>query len=203
MKSKEVLNLLKISRVTLMNYVKSGKIKVTRLDNGYYDYDDKSVFSILKKDVRTNVLYCRVSTPKQKKYLTTQVDSLISYCSNNNINYSKIYKEISSGTDLDRSELSSLIDDVINYKINTIYITHKDRLTRLSFKTLEQLFLKFGTKIVPVLDSPQDYESDLFDDLLNILHHFSTKTYSKRNKDKFDLLNKQVTPLIDHFMTDI
>ena len=192
MKSKEVLKLLGISRVTLTSYVKSGKLKATRLDNGYYDYDEKSVFSILKKDVR-------VSTPKQKTYLTTQVNSLSSYCSSNNIIFSKIFKNISSGTDLDRTQLSLLIDDVLAYKINTIYVTHKDRLTRLSFKTLEQLFSKFGTKIVPVLDSPQDYEADLFDDLLNILYHFSTKTYSKRNKDKFNLLNKQVTPLIEHF----
>ena len=199
MKSKDVLKLLGISRVTLTSYVKSGKLKATLLDNGYYDYDEKSVFSILKKDVRVNVLYCRVSTPKQKTYLTTQVDSLSSYCSSNNIVFSKIFKDISSGTDLDRSQLSLLIDDVLAYKINTIYVTHKDRLTRLSFKTLEQLFSKFGTKIVPVLDSPQDYEADLFDDLLNILHHFSTKIYSKRNKDKFNLLNKQVTPLIEHF----
>ena len=67
MKSKDVLKLLKVTRATLTAYVKSEKIKVTKLSNGYYDYDDKSVFAFLKKDVRTNVIYARVSTNKQKK----------------------------------------------------------------------------------------------------------------------------------------
>jgi len=49
MKSKEVLNFLNISRVTLTKYVKNGTIKVTKLDNGYYDYDNDSVFIFLKK----------------------------------------------------------------------------------------------------------------------------------------------------------
>ena len=35
MKSKEVLRILGVSRVTLNTYVKNGKIKVTKLDNGY------------------------------------------------------------------------------------------------------------------------------------------------------------------------
>ena len=40
MKSKQVLQTLQISRVTLSAYVKNGKLKVTKLHNGYYDYDD-------------------------------------------------------------------------------------------------------------------------------------------------------------------
>ena len=37
MKAKEVMKLLDISRATLFNYTRDGKIKVIRLDNGYYD----------------------------------------------------------------------------------------------------------------------------------------------------------------------
>ena len=48
MKSKEVLRLLNLSRVTLMTYLKTGKITATKMANGYYDYDEKSVFSFLK-----------------------------------------------------------------------------------------------------------------------------------------------------------
>ena len=40
MKSKEVLKLLKISRLTLSKYVKDGKIKTKKLPNGFYDYND-------------------------------------------------------------------------------------------------------------------------------------------------------------------
>lgn len=66
MKSKEVLRIIGVSRVTLNTYVKNKKIKVTKLDNGYYDYDDESVYKLIKKDIRETVLYARVSTHKQK-----------------------------------------------------------------------------------------------------------------------------------------
>jgi len=38
MKAKEVMKLLKISRGTLHNYVKDGKLIITKLNNGYYDF---------------------------------------------------------------------------------------------------------------------------------------------------------------------
>ncbi|SET19902.1 MerR HTH family regulatory protein, partial [Anaerobranca gottschalkii DSM 13577] len=41
-KSKEVLELLQISRPTLTKYVKEGLIKVSVLPNGRYDYDKDS-----------------------------------------------------------------------------------------------------------------------------------------------------------------
>ena len=195
MKSKDVLKLLNISRTTLMTYIKTGKIKGTKLDNGYYDYDDKSVFAFLKKDSRINVIYSRVSTNKQKSDLTRQINSIISYCDDNNINYNKIYKEISSGVDMDRTQFSLLIDDVFNYKIQNIYITYKDRLTRLSFKTIEQIFKKFGTTIIVINDDnkDKDNEKELFEELINIVHHFSTKTYSKRHKNKLDIIKKDIS----------
>ena len=70
MKVKEVMSLLRISRPTLCKYVKSGIIKTTKLGNNHYDYDEKSVYAFLNKDVkRKTMVYCRVSTSKQKKDL--------------------------------------------------------------------------------------------------------------------------------------
>ena len=70
MKSAEVLKLLKITRPTLTNYIKLGKIKVTKLGNGYYNYDDESIYKFLGQSNpnsnRINIIYCRVSTYKQK-----------------------------------------------------------------------------------------------------------------------------------------
>ena len=164
MKSKEVLQLLGVSRVTLYKYVKNGIIKVTELDNGYYDYDQKSVFKLLKKDNRKNILYARVSTYKQKNDLENQVNQLIEFCKNNNIKYDTIYKEISSGIDLNRTEFSKILDDVFHYRIANIYITYKDRLTRLSFTTLETILQKFGTQIIIInsLDIDKNNDNEIF-----------------------------------------
>jgi len=184
MKSKDVLNLLEISRVTLSHYVRSGKLIVTKLDNGYYDYDDDSVYKLMKKDNRNDVIYARVSTYKQKNDLDNQVKKLTDYCGENNIIYDKIYKEISSGLDLDRREVSELIDNVLHYKIKTIYITNKDRLTRMSFKTLENIFKRFGAEIVVINDEDKDTTNEVFEELISLIHVFSTKMYSNRRKQK-------------------
>jgi len=130
MKSKEVLNFLNISRVTLTKYVKNGTIKVTKLDNGYYDYDNDSVFKFSKKDIRYNYIYARVSTYKQKNDLDNQIDFINNYCNNNNIKIDKIFSEISSGINFDRKEFTLLLNDVLSYKVNSIYIYNKDRLSR-------------------------------------------------------------------------
>ena len=182
MKSKEVLKLLKVSRVTLNTYVKNGKIKVTKLNNGYYDYDDDSVFKLLKNDKRYNVLYARVSTYKQNIDLDNQMNKLIEYCQLNNITYEKSYKEISSGINLDRKEISNLIDNVFHYKIKSIYITNEDRLTGLSFKTLSNMFYRFGTTIITINDEDTDTDNEVFEEFISLVHIFSTKMYPHRRK---------------------
>ena len=194
MKSKEVLQLLGISRVTLYKYVKNGTIKVTQLDNGYYDYDQKSVFKLIKKENRKNVLYARVSTYKQSNDLANQVNQLIEFCNGNKIKYDQVYKEISSGTDMNRKEFSKLLDDVIHYKISNIYITYKDRLTRLSFSTIETIFNKFGTHIIIINDLNVDKNNDneIFEELISLLHLFSTSMYSNRRKKKLNIISKDL-----------
>ena len=51
MRAKEVLQLLRITRQTLTNYVKEGIIQVKVLPSGRYDYVEESVYAFLNKDV--------------------------------------------------------------------------------------------------------------------------------------------------------
>ncbi|MDF2700971.1 MAG: transposase [Haloplasmataceae bacterium] len=186
MKSNEVLALLKITRVTLWSYVKSGKLIATKLNNGYYDYDRESVLKLFNNDNRISAIYCRVSTAKQKNDLETQLTFIKNFCTNNNIEIKdeNIFKEIDSGIDLDRKEFDLLLDLVLNHKISNVYISYKDRLTRLSFKTLEKIFNKCGTKIIIVGDTlnkvSKDDQTEIFEELTALMHYFSTKTYSNR-----------------------
>lgn len=200
MKANEVMKLLNISRATLYNYTKDGKIKVTKLDNGYYDYDEDSIFKIMKKDSRINVIYARVSTYKQKNDLSNQLDKISKYCQNNNINIAKTYSDINSGLDLDRSDFNKLINDVINLKIKNIYITHKDRLTRLSFKTIQQLFNKFGTNIIEITNNKQtsntSNDNEIFEELISLMHIFSTTMYSNRRKNKINIYKNDIENFI-------
>jgi len=184
MRSKEILKLLKVSRVTLSSYVKSGLIKVTLLSNGYYDYHDDSVYAFLGINKRFSVIYARVSTYKQKADLKRQINKLVSYCDKNDIFIKKIFSDISSGIDLDRSNFSELLQLVFENKIDTVYITYKDRLTRLSYLTLKSVFNKFGTKIIPIYQNNNIDYDELFDEVSSLMHYFSTKKYSQRKNIK-------------------
>ena len=48
MKAKDVLNLLRIARQTLVRYVKNGVIRVVELPNKQYDYNDEDVYNIVR-----------------------------------------------------------------------------------------------------------------------------------------------------------
>ena len=79
MRAKQVLKILNICRTTLYKYTKDGTLKSVQLDNGYFDYDEKSVYNLLKRDERYNVIYARVSTYKQKVDLQTQINKIQTY----------------------------------------------------------------------------------------------------------------------------
>jgi len=199
MKAREVMKLLNICRTTLYHYTKNNIIKHTKLSNGYYDYDEHSVLQFIKKDNRSNVIYARVSTYKQKNDLTNQINKLQTYCKDNNINIHQVYSEIASGIDLDRTELSKLLDDVFSYKIKNIYISNKDRLTRLSFKTLESLLKRFNTNIVVINDlNNQTNDNEIFEELISLMHIFSTTMYSNRRKNKINIYKQD----IENFISD-
>jgi len=192
MKAKEVLQILGISRVTLMTYVKNGYITGDKQPNGQYFYDSESVFKFIKKDKRQKVVYARVSTHKQKRDLNRQIRDIKSFCLKNKIKIDNIYSEISNGIDLERDQFSKLLDDALNYKISEIYITQKDRLAILSFATIEQIFEKFGTKIIVIDSKHKNDDSELFQELISLMHIFSTKMYSNRRKQKLDVIQSDL-----------
>jgi putative resolvase len=185
MKSKDALKLLGVSRVTLTSYVKNGKIKVTKLANGYYDYDEQSIFEFIGHNKKINIIYSRVSTYKQKDDLSRQTEYIQKFCKNKNIKIDQIFSEISSGIDLDRKQFNELLNLVFKHKVNNIYITNKDRLTRLSFLTLENIFKQFGASIIVISSSKDNKDTDaIFDELVSLMHLFSTKEYSNRKNKK-------------------
>jgi len=77
MKSSDACKLLQITKPTLYKYKNYGFIKANRLPNGYWDFDDDSIYSFFNKDVPRKIYaYARVSTNKQKKDLENQIQLL-------------------------------------------------------------------------------------------------------------------------------
>ena len=186
----EVLNIFKIDSQTLYRWRKSGKIKSVHISSRKIMYEKESVNKLLgiksieEKNKRKNILYCRVSSTKQKDDLEKQKQILSDFCNANGYIIDEIYSEIASGMNEDRIEFNKLIDLVINEEVENIYITYQDRLIRFGYKYFENLFDKFGTKIIVLNNTinQESFEQELSNDLISIIHHFSMKMYSNRRK---------------------
>ena len=195
MKAKEVLKLLNITRVTLHNYVKNGIIKTDSKVNGFYNYNEDSVYSIINKNIkRKTVIYSRVSTSKQKVDLENQINVLKECLNKKNIPIDDIYADIGSGINLERKEFQRLLNDVTDRKIKVVYITYKDRLSRLSFDLIKNLFKKFNCeiKVLNEIENKQLIEKEIFNEIINLIHCFSMKMYSSRRKEKLNLIEKDL-----------
>ena len=188
MKAKEVLKLLRCSRPSLTKYLKQGKLKAKLLDNGYYDYDEKSVYDFLNKDInRKTVIYARVSTKKQKNDLKNQIELLKNFCFQNGYTINEVYSDIASGITFEnRIDLFKLIDEIIDNKIEKIIITYKDRLSRIGFDFFKTLFNKFGCEIIVISEvgSNKLDREEIFEEIISLLHCYSMKMYSKRKNNK-------------------
>mgnify|MGYP003351527226 FL=1 len=72
--------------------------------NGYYEYDDNSIYQFLGYNDRFDIAYARVSTYKQKNDLENQIHNILNFTSSKNITINQIFKEVASGIDLERKE---------------------------------------------------------------------------------------------------
>ncbi len=204
MKASKVLKLLQVTRPTLCRYVKEGKILGKPLPNGYYDYDEESVYRFLDKELhRGAVIYCRVSTPSQKNDLHNQRKQLEEYCIKNRIQVSDVYLDIGSGINFDRKEFQRLLNDIINHKVSRVFITYKDRLSRISFNMFKNLFNEFNCEIVVIndVDDEKLVEKEIFGEIVSMLHCFAMKMYSSRRRKKLKNVAEDLT-LEDELSTE-
>lgn len=182
-----------ISYMTLKRWKDEGKIQYKKLSEKKILYDIDSIFkNINEQNNRKNVIYARVSTSSQKSNLDRQIELIKSYMLSNGIKVDEIYSEIASGLNEDRQELIRLIQNIKENKISNIYISFKDRLTRFGFNYFKNIFAMYNTNII-VLDEQEetnkDFQQELVEDLISIVHHYSTKLYSNRRKKMKEIEN--------------
>ena len=177
MKSSEIMKKYNITRRTLYNWVRDKKIEYKILPSGRYDYIDNSSNIYIKQ----NIIYARVSTTGQKDNLERQVERLSNYCSSNGYIIDDVYKEIASGMNYNRKYYNKLLEMVLENKINNIFIEYEDRLLRFGFDNFVTICKKFNTNVIVINKSEnKDSIKEITEDLVNIIHHFSSKIYSLR-----------------------
>ena len=176
--SKEVRTKLRLSSQNLWRLTNQGHFK-TKTVHGTRYY----LVNLDMTDEKQNIIYCRVSNTKQKDDLERQEKILREYCVSNGLKPDKVIKDIASGMNENRNGLNELVSLVVENKVNRVIISYKDRLTRFGFDYFKNLFEKFNTQIEVVnLTKEEDFQQELTEDLISIIHHFSMKMYSNRRK---------------------
>ncbi len=97
---------------------------------------------------KKNIIYSRVSSTRQKNDLINQEKYLQDYCEDNNIGNVESIKDLGSGINFKKPGLKKLINLIINYEIDTIYLTYKDRLLRFGSELIFSICEEFNTKVV-------------------------------------------------------
>ena len=183
----EILEMFNIHRQTLFQWRKKGLISYQIIGKRKFIYkkeDVEKLLGITNNQKKKNVIYCRVSNQKQENDLIKQKQILSDYCNSNGFIIDTIYSEIASGMNENRSEFNKMITSVLNNEISNIFITYKDRFTRFGFDYFQNICKQFDCNIV-VLNNKIDeenFEKELTDDIISVIHHFSMKLYSKRRK---------------------
>ena len=188
----EVKELLGVTLQTLHNYDKNGVLKFERTDGGHRLVTKEELLryllekGLLVDDSRLekfDVIYARVSSNEQKTKgdLDRQVLLVLEGFSGR-IKNPLILKEVGSGLNDNRKQLHKLIDMIFENKVNNIYITYRDRLTRFGYHYIERICKHSGVTI-QVLNNERDEDVNkaLVEDVMALIASFSGKLYSMRS----------------------
>ena len=186
-KPKEFAELLGVSVKTLQRWDREGTLTANRTPTNrrYYTYKQYLEFKgITEDDARKVVLYARVSTKNQKDDLQKQTAFLRQFCNARGMIVDQCIEEYGSGLNYNRKKWNELLDEVMEQKIKTIVITHRDRFVRFGYDWFEKFCTKFNTTIVVVNNESLSPQEELVQDIVSILHVFSCRLYGLRKYKK-------------------
>lgn len=138
------------------------------------------------------ILYARVSTTSQKDDLKRQVDYLQSIYPK-----AELITEVGSGLNFKRRKFLSILERILKSDISILVVAYSDRLVRFGFPLIEWLCKKAGCKLVVLDERKLSPEQELVEDILSILHCFSSRLYGLRkyfNQVKKAVQNKESQP---------
>ena len=137
------------------------------------------------RDIRTRVIaYCRVSSIAQKPDLVNQLEILKEYCSKTGLSEVEFISEVGGGLNFERKKFLEIMDAVERYEVKMLIIAHKDRLARFGFEYFRHFLSKHKCELVILNDEKMSPEQEMVEDLMTIIHCFSSRLYGLRNYRK-------------------
>lgn len=140
---------------------------------------------------KVNAIYARVSSHDQKKNgdLDRQIGRLAAAASGKGD--FRVFSDTASGLNASRKGLNRMLDLIEQDQVSTVFITHKDRLTRFGFEFIERLCKEHKTSIVVLETSEEKNASEeLAEDLMNLIASFSGRFYGLRSSRRKQLAHQ-------------
>jgi len=172
---------------TLQRWDREGRLvaKRTHTNRRYYTEEDaQRVLGQSSKEQGITVVYCRVSSVAQKPDLANQRRTLEQFCAARGMVVDEWIEEIGGGLNFKRKRFLKLIDRIVGGEVSTLVLAHEDRLARFGFDLMEHLCERVGCELVVMNTESLSPEREMVEDLMTIVHCFSSRLYGLRNYRK-------------------
>lgn len=180
-----------VSYRTAWRWYKEGSVPGYQLPSGTIIITLQKTDTNLSKVV---AIYCRVSDQGSKDNLNRQAERLIEYATAKGYTIYKVVKEIGSGLNDNRKQLSKLLEED-NY--NILLVEHPDRLARFGLNYLKILLNKLG-KELEIVNQVANGRDELMQDLVSIIYSFSARMYGlRRAKRKTEKITQELQNEVD------
>ena len=160
---------------TLRRWEKKGWINAVRTPSGRARRYDLDSYTRLPRKQKCVVLYARVSSHAQKPDLERQIARLVNLYPG-----AEVVGEVGGGLNFKRPKFLALLERVRAGDVGTIVVAHRDRLCRFGFEFVEWYCHQYGCEVVVLDDTHFSPQQELVEDILSILHCFSSRLYGLR-----------------------
>jgi predicted site-specific integrase-resolvase len=173
---------------TVREWDKDGRLPARKTHTGHRYYTDEDVDKVLgisRADAKGKVVvYSRVSSQAQRPDLVNQRHILEQFCAGRGLTVDEWVDEIGGGLNFKRKQFLRIVDEVAAGKISILVIAHKDRLARFGFELIEHLCEVAGCQLLVMNTESLSPEQEMVQDLMTIIHCFSSRLYGLRNYKK-------------------
>lgn len=172
---------------TLQRWDREGRLKAHRTPTNrrYYTHDQYLEYIGQKASAnKLRVVYYRVSSAGQKNDLDSQRQALERFCIAAGKPVEVWLSDIGSGLNYNRKNFIALLEMVERGEVAEIVIAHKDRLVRFGYDWFERFCVSHGTPITVMNIESLSPEEEMTQDLLSIIHCFSSRLYGLRRYKK-------------------
>ena len=184
----EMAKRLNVSVKTLQRWDREGILvaKRTPTDRRYYTEDQYLEYiGSSTKSKRKTIAYVRVSSVNQKDDLQNQITFIRNYVNAKGKILDDVIEDIGSGLNYNRKHWNDLLlNQIPKGEIEKVYITYKDRFVRFGFDWFERFCNHYNCEIVVINNPDTSPQKELIDDLISIIHVFSSRIYGLRKYKK-------------------